>query len=78
MRRQDNERAMQGKIDQLERELNRVKSQPLPSQPTRLPTPAERYLVNPRLTVSISDHHRESESTCQRIFAFHLPASTST
>ena len=53
---------MQAKIDQLERELDRVRSQPLPlpltsrtTQPARLPTPAERYLVNPRSTVTIVD-----------------------
>lgn len=59
MRKQENERHMQAKIDQLERELDRARSQPLPmpptsrtNQPARLPTPAEMYLVNPRTTPS--------------------------
>lgn len=62
MRKNENERQLRAKIDQLEQELDRTRSQPLPmpptsrtNQPARLPTPAERYLVNPRSTVNIFD-----------------------
>ena len=53
-KRQDNERMMQARIDQLERELDQAKYAAPPittRQSIRVPTPAERY-VNPRSRVN--------------------------
>lgn len=63
-KRQDNERALQSKIDQLQREIDQMRytktpivHPPVPlttaNYSTRAPTPAERY-VNPRSRVKIS------------------------
>jgi hypothetical protein len=53
-KRQENERMMQARIDQLERELDHAKYTAAPittRQSVRVPTPAERY-VNPRSRVN--------------------------
>lgn len=55
-KRQDNERVLQGRIDQLQRELDQARYTHVPVTTTthsmRAPTPAERY-VNPRSRVTI-------------------------
>jgi hypothetical protein len=53
-KRQETERTMQSKIDQLQREIDNMRYAPVPIttvQPIRAPTPAERYIVNPRSRV---------------------------
>jgi hypothetical protein len=54
-KRQETERLMQSKIEQLQREIDHMKYTAVPitttTQYTRAPTPAERYVVNPRSRV---------------------------
>jgi CHASE1-domain containing sensor protein len=53
-KRQENERALQTRIEQLQREIDNMKYAPVPittTQSMRAPTPAERY-VNPRSRVN--------------------------
>jgi hypothetical protein len=53
-KRHENERSMQSKIDQLQREIDRMKHTAVPlttTQSIRAPTPVERYIVNPRSRV---------------------------
>lgn len=55
-KRQETERTLQTKIDQLQREIDNMKYSTAPvviAQPIRAPTPAERYVVNPRSRVKI-------------------------
>lgn len=62
-KRQDNERAMQSKIDQLQREMEQMRYAPVALTTIRAPpTPAEKY-VQPRSRV-ISLHHLFSSSEC--------------
>ncbi|CAF3762307.1 unnamed protein product [Rotaria sordida] len=50
VKRQETERTLQTKIDQLQREIDHMRyaAVPLTTQSVRAPTPAERYVVNPR------------------------------
>jgi hypothetical protein len=53
-KRQETERSMQSKIDQLQREIDRMKYTAVPittTQSIRAPTPVERYVVNTRSRV---------------------------
>ena len=52
--RQDNERSLQTKIEQLQREIDQMKysgASMATTQSMRAPTPIERYVVNPRSRV---------------------------
>lgn len=53
-KRQENERSLQSRIEQLQREIDHMRYAPVPvatTQSIRAPTPAERYVVNPRSRV---------------------------
>ncbi len=53
-KRQETELLLQSKIEQLQREIDRMKYAAVPvttMQSVRIPTPAERYVVNPRSRV---------------------------
>jgi hypothetical protein len=60
LKRQETERLMQSKIDQLQREIEHMKYAPVPlatvqpitTHSVRVTTPAERYVVNPRSRVN--------------------------
>jgi hypothetical protein len=55
-KRQETERLLQAKIEQLQREIDHMKYAAVPiamTHPIRAPTPAERYVVNPRSRVKI-------------------------